>query len=536
MCNNDLAAPVERPGEEYDIFGSDNVEGEDPPGTFEGDPEGEDATDDIFGLNDPFDNGGEEPRSNTEIEMLGPGLTCANNLECRLFSDCSQDKGLCQLGTTDVDVFDLRDTEEFINLRSNEGACPRGQMLCCNPVPGDLFETRIGIITEDDPLGDGDIDVERTIEICEDPQLRATINYGFGLTCGKRDSRVYYDAIKSETEGGQGDASNPGEWPWALLIFRNDDASGEKYVGAGTMMDNNVVVTTATKVKDFIRDPSNLSIRLGDWDPKSVGPNSREEFPHITKRVSCIKIHPKFDDKSLVYNIAVIKLKEETNQGIQTPEEKSVASIVGIRSGPKRPANRPEGVEGFNKNLGGDQSVGLRQGVRRSLEEEAELRKQLLEELNNEVGSEATDLLVPRSYINTVCLPENTRQFLGGHDCWVAAWSNNLREQREVKLPLVGRSDCDALLKPEFVRRGVRSWSGIDASELCAGGQGMDACEGEGGAPLVCLDKELDQYFAVGLVNYGFDCTGKLPAVYVNLAAPDIKSFITQAFEDENYC
>ena len=32
--------------------------------------------------------------------------------------------------------------------------------------------------------------------------------------------KVYYDAIKSETEGGQGEQSNPGEWPWSVLIFR----------------------------------------------------------------------------------------------------------------------------------------------------------------------------------------------------------------------------------------------------------------------------------------------------------------------------
>ena len=32
--------------------------------------------------------------------------------------------------------------------------------------------------------------------------------------------QVYYDAVKSETEGGQGEQSNPGEWPWSVLIFR----------------------------------------------------------------------------------------------------------------------------------------------------------------------------------------------------------------------------------------------------------------------------------------------------------------------------
>ena len=73
--------------------------------------------------------------------------------------------------------------------------------------------------------------------------------------------------------------------------------------------------------------------------------------------------------------------------------------------------------------------------------------------------------------------------------------------------------------------------------KICAGGEGKDACDGEGGAPLVCLDKvryyfflaatsyltiwcfcfcsklflqTRDQYFVVGLVNYGFTCSGIL--------------------------
>ena len=198
--------------------------------------------------------------------------------------------------------------------------------------------------------------------------------------------RVYYDSQKSNTEGRQGDASNPGEWPWAALLFREDGAFGEEYVGAATLMDNDVVVTTATKVQDFAQDPSSLRVRLGDWDPKIPGPNSREEVPHVTKQVACIKIHPKFNPKSLAFNIAVIKLEQtHSNQEFPTVQEKLVFNVVDIRSGPRRPADHPEGVRGFNKNLGREDRVGLRQGERRTLREEAELRKQLLAELTNEV-------------------------------------------------------------------------------------------------------------------------------------------------------
>ena len=34
---------------------------------------------------------------------------------------------------------------------------------------------------------------------------------------------------------------------------------------------------------------------------------------------------------------------------------------------------------------------------------------------------------------------------------------------------------------------------------ICQGGEvGKDTCQGEGGAPLVCLDRETDRYVAVG--------------------------------------
>lgn len=78
------------------------------------------------------------------------------------------------------------------------------QTLCCNPVPGDLLETRLGLVTGDNPLGDDsdygydDYDYDeddefqpsgKKVAICEAPQLKAVVNFNFGVTCGKRDSR-----------------------------------------------------------------------------------------------------------------------------------------------------------------------------------------------------------------------------------------------------------------------------------------------------------------------------------------------------------
>jgi len=293
-------------------------------------------------------------------------------------------------------------------------------------------------------------------------------------------------------------------------------------------LDTDVVATTATKVREYVTDPGLLRVRIGDWDPKKVGPNSREGYPHVTEKVSCVRQHPQFNSRSLANNVAVLKLAGE-------PEEErggglSVADVVRPRTAPRRPADRSEGVPNWSRN-----KARLDDGRSRDPVDEREKRRKLLLQLTNEVDEDES--FVPPSYINTACLPIDNQQFqfIEGQRCWVSAWGNSLHEQRELEVPLVSKAECNKLLKPEFARRGVTSWPGVDSSEVCAGGEGKDACEGEGGAPLVCLDKARDQYFVVGLVNYGFTCSGELPAVYVNMGDPVVKRFITSAF-NQDFC
>ena len=63
-------------------------------------------------------------------------------------------------------------------------------------MPGNVLQTRLGLLTEDDPLGDGgEYDSyepeseDRDVDVCKSEDLRAVVNFEFGVTCGKRDSR-----------------------------------------------------------------------------------------------------------------------------------------------------------------------------------------------------------------------------------------------------------------------------------------------------------------------------------------------------------
>ena len=110
-------------------------------------------------------------------------------------------------------------------------------------------------------------------------------------------------------------------------------------------MDNDLVVTVGHKVNDFVTDPRGLTVRLGDWNPNKK--DSIEEFPHLEVPVKCVKMHPDADlDGTLANNVAVLKLQSGDPDEIPDPILKSVSEVVSPRVGPKRPANKPDGVEG----------------------------------------------------------------------------------------------------------------------------------------------------------------------------------------------
>ena len=302
-------------------------------------------------------------------------------------------------------------SQVFVDVKQGSGSrqCPRGSYLCCDPVDNQIFTASAAASGRD---------------VCRDSNTIATQDFDHGVLCGKRDSRVYYNARQPRT------FTNPGEWPWAVLIL---DQSG-KYVAAGALVDNDVVVTVAHKMRSFVRSPGDLQVRLGDWNPN--GRDSKEDFDFVRVEVDCVILHPEQDlDNTLANNVAVLKLAKAKSSPLTGPG--TVFGAVELKSGaekafnivqPQRPGNRPEGVAGSNI-VQTRSALDLRLGL---------VPNEGLDGLGFPTSMRRPRTFLP-SYYNTICLPTRNQFRNYNERCWVASWGSNQERQREIDLPLLSR-------------------------------------------------------------------------------------------------
>jgi len=138
-------------------------------------------------------------------------------------------------------------------------------------------------------------------------------------------------------------------------------------------------------------------------------------------------------------------------------------------------------------------------------------------------------ILNDSQHVNAACLPQCSNMFSHkysngtGVRCWVAGWGKDSPTgnfnfiQNKVDVPLVDYNTCNSVMKEEMRARG-RSNFQLSRSEVCAGGETeKDACDGDGGAPLVC-QAQTGRWYVVGLVTWGVGC-GKsgVPGIYANV-------------------
>lgn len=128
-------------------------------------------------------------------------------------------------------------------------------------------------------------------------------------------------------------------------------------------------------------------------------------------------------------------------------------------------------------------------------------------------------------HINVICLPQQN-QVSTSRDCFASGWGKEDfgREGKwsvilkRIPLPIVPRQTCEN----ELQRTRLGSKFRLHQTFVCAGGQaGVDTCQGDGGAPLVCPvgPPNENRYVQTGTVAWGIGCKQTIPAVYANIAA-----------------
>lgn len=140
--------------------------------------------------------------------------------------------------------------------------------------------------------------------------------------------------------------------------------------------------------------------------------------------------------------------------------------------------------------------------------------------------------------VDTICLPPANYDFRD-HKCVVSGWGKDIFSEagkfqqilKSIELPPVDHHTC------EVAMRGTRLGPGfhLDESFMCAGGErGKDACEGDGGSPLVCHKPgDPSKYYQAGVVSWGIGCgQDGVPGVYadVSKAVPWINTMLSERF------
>ncbi|RWS17092.1 uncharacterized protein B4U79_05994, partial [Dinothrombium tinctorium] len=118
-----------------------------------------------------------------------------------------------------------------------------------------------------------------------------------------------------------------------------------------------------------------------------------------------------------------------------------------------------------------------------------------------------------------VCLPARGTNAKAGKKCTVTGYGYTSEsgpialKVREAEVPIVDDQECSVKINVVTEKLFI-----LPTSSFCAGGEaGNDACQGDGGGPLVC---EVDGYYELtGLVSWGFGCGRQnVPGVYVKVS------------------
>ncbi|CAG9861925.1 unnamed protein product [Phyllotreta striolata] len=151
---------------------------------------------------------------------------------------------------------------------------------------------------------------------------------------------------------------------------------------------------------------------------------------------------------------------------------------------------------------------------------------------------DAAMLILDREFssdvVNTICLPPDYTNENSGR-CLVSGWGTAPEFQgvvmlKKIRVPLVPFDKCQASLRKTILGQYFQ----LNMCFICAGGEdGMDACLGDGGSPLMCPMPNGNGYYHAGIVSWGVHCGNKgIPGVY--MSTRKIKGWITDELSRRN--
>ena len=103
-----------------------------------------------------------------------------------------------------------------------------------------------------------------------------------------------------------GSESQPGAWPWAVIVGRRRFSSGFQVMCGGTLLNQDTVLTAAHCFDPIPGGSGPNYVRLGDHD---ISTNSDGATP-VDIAISRTIQHPAWDSNTLDSDIAIVKLSQ----------------------------------------------------------------------------------------------------------------------------------------------------------------------------------------------------------------------------------